>query len=148
MVRWCLPPHLIPHCLVKMFLHHPARHATDPIHTYMVACPYNASVPLLSPLPNDAHTQNPASPELPTQSTTDPPLPTSKGPVKIMAKDLVRTRAQVTKFYQMKCQMQAVGLRLQTIKSTQVLQTSCTHTRSPSQPQGPSWVMGEGSSGK
>jgi charged multivesicular body protein 2A len=39
--------------------------------------------------------------------------------VKTMAKDLVRTRAQVTKFYQMKCQMQAVGLRLQTIKSTQ-----------------------------
>eukprot|EP00802_Teleaulax_amphioxeia_P024596 Tamp_25315.p1 GENE.Tamp_25315~~Tamp_25315.p1 ORF type:complete len:295 (+),score=83.33 Tamp_25315:100-885(+) len=39
--------------------------------------------------------------------------------VKTMAKDLVRTRAQVTKFYQMKCQMQAVGLKLQTIKSTQ-----------------------------
>lgn len=38
-----------------------------------------------------------------------------------MAKDLVRTRAQVTKFYQMKCQMQAVGLRLQTIKSTQAM---------------------------
>mmetsp|Transcript_9376 Transcript_9376/g.14766 ORF Transcript_9376/g.14766 Transcript_9376/m.14766 type:complete len:179 (+) Transcript_9376:69-605(+) len=43
------------------------------------------------------------------------------GPVKIMAKDLVRTRSQVTKFYQMKCQMQAVGLRLQTIKSTQAM---------------------------
>jgi division protein CdvB (Snf7/Vps24/ESCRT-III family) len=41
--------------------------------------------------------------------------------VKIMAKDLVRTRSQVTKFYQMKCQMQAVGLRLQTIKSTQAM---------------------------
>lgn len=41
------------------------------------------------------------------------------GPVKIMAKDLVRTRAQITKFYQMKCQMQAVGLQIQTIKSTQ-----------------------------
>mmetsp|Transcript_12125 Transcript_12125/g.23910 ORF Transcript_12125/g.23910 Transcript_12125/m.23910 type:complete len:212 (+) Transcript_12125:145-780(+) len=41
------------------------------------------------------------------------------GPVKIMAKDLVRTRGQITKFYGMKCQMQAVGLRLQTIKSTQ-----------------------------
>jgi len=38
-----------------------------------------------------------------------------------MAKDLVRTRSQVTKFYQMKCQMQAVGLRLQTIKSTQAM---------------------------
>jgi len=43
------------------------------------------------------------------------------GPVKIMAKDLVRTRNQITKFYQMKCQMQAVGLRLQTIKSTQAM---------------------------
>ncbi|EKX44438.1 vacuolar protein sorting 2B [Guillardia theta CCMP2712] len=43
------------------------------------------------------------------------------GPVRVMAKDLVRTRAQITKFYQMKCQMQAVGLRLQTIKSTQAM---------------------------
>mmetsp|Transcript_45747 Transcript_45747/g.67053 ORF Transcript_45747/g.67053 Transcript_45747/m.67053 type:complete len:212 (+) Transcript_45747:71-706(+) len=41
--------------------------------------------------------------------------------VKTMAKDLVRTRGQVTKFYGMKCQMQAVGLRLQTIKSTQAM---------------------------
>lgn len=41
--------------------------------------------------------------------------------VKIMAKDLVRTKTQVSKFYQMKCQMQAVGLRLQTIKSTQAM---------------------------
>uniref|UniRef100_A0A7S4L792 Uncharacterized protein n=2 Tax=Guillardia theta TaxID=55529 RepID=A0A7S4L792_GUITH len=44
-----------------------------------------------------------------------------QGPVRVMAKDLVRTRAQITKFYQMKCQMQAVGLRLQTIKSTQAM---------------------------
>uniref|UniRef100_A0A6T8P7B5 Uncharacterized protein n=1 Tax=Hemiselmis andersenii TaxID=464988 RepID=A0A6T8P7B5_HEMAN len=43
------------------------------------------------------------------------------GPVKIMAKDLVRTRGQITKFYSMKCQMQAVGLRLQSIKSTQAM---------------------------
>ena len=41
--------------------------------------------------------------------------------VKVMAKDLVRTRAQVTKFYGMKTQMQAVGLKLQTIKSTQAM---------------------------
>mmetsp|Transcript_28446 Transcript_28446/g.58190 ORF Transcript_28446/g.58190 Transcript_28446/m.58190 type:complete len:213 (+) Transcript_28446:177-815(+) len=40
---------------------------------------------------------------------------------KIMAKDIVRTRQQITKFYQMKTQMQAVGLRLQTIKSTQAM---------------------------
>lgn len=35
-----------------------------------------------------------------------------------MAKDLVRTRNHVTKFYRMKAQMQAVSLRLQTLKST------------------------------
>lgn len=38
--------------------------------------------------------------------------------VKIMAKDLVRTRQQCTKFYKMKAQMQAVSLRLQTLQST------------------------------
>ena len=41
--------------------------------------------------------------------------------VKVMAKDLVRTRQQITKFYGMKSQMQSVGLRLQTIKSTQAM---------------------------
>eukprot|EP00741_Cyanophora_paradoxa_P010148 tig00020510_g9823.t1 len=40
------------------------------------------------------------------------------GAVKIMAKDLVRTRAHVNKFYNMRAQLQAVGLRLQTLKST------------------------------
>jgi charged multivesicular body protein 2A len=44
--------------------------------------------------------------------------------VKIMARDLVRTRAYVTKFYQMKAQMQAVSLRLQTMKSTATM-TDC-----------------------
>lgn len=32
---------------------------------------------------------------------------------KVMAKDLVRTRRYVQKFYQMKTQLQAVGLRIQ-----------------------------------
>lgn len=39
--------------------------------------------------------------------------------VKIMAKDLVRTRRYVTKFYKMKAQLQAVSLRLTTLSSTQ-----------------------------
>ncbi|KAL0489208.1 vacuolar protein sorting protein VPS2 [Acrasis kona] len=39
-------------------------------------------------------------------------------PVKIMAKDLVRTRHYVTKFYRMKAQLQAVSLKLTTLSST------------------------------
>lgn len=35
-----------------------------------------------------------------------------------MAKDLVRTRRNVQKFYQMKTQLQAVGLRIQTLSSS------------------------------
>lgn len=35
------------------------------------------------------------------------------GACKVMAKDLVRTRRNVQKFYQMKTQLQAVGLRMQ-----------------------------------
>merc|ERR1712137_463324 len=38
--------------------------------------------------------------------------------VRIMAKDLVRTRANIQKFHRMKSQLQAVSLRIQTIKST------------------------------
>jgi len=38
---------------------------------------------------------------------------------KVMAKDLVRTRRYVQKFYQMKTQLQAVGLRIQTLRSNQ-----------------------------
>merc|ERR1712137_681441 len=37
---------------------------------------------------------------------------------RIMAKDLVRTRANIQKFHRMKSQLQAVSLRIQTIKST------------------------------
>ncbi|TFY55598.1 hypothetical protein EVG20_g9261 [Dentipellis fragilis] len=38
---------------------------------------------------------------------------------KVTAKDLVRTRRYVQKFYQMRTQLQAVGLRIQTIRSNQ-----------------------------
>ncbi|KAI9012622.1 charged multivesicular body protein 2a [Phycomyces nitens] len=41
------------------------------------------------------------------------------GACKVMAKDLVRTRRNVQKFYQMKTQLQAVGLRIQTLRSNQ-----------------------------
>ena len=36
-----------------------------------------------------------------------------------MAKDLVSTRRYVQKFYQMRTQLQAVGLRIQTLRSNQ-----------------------------
>ena len=36
-----------------------------------------------------------------------------------MARDLVRTRRNIHKFYQMSTQLQAVGLRMQTLRSTQ-----------------------------
>ena len=38
---------------------------------------------------------------------------------RVMAKDLVRTRRYVQKFYQMRTQLQAVGLRIQTLRSNQ-----------------------------
>ncbi|KYQ92408.1 SNF7 family protein [Tieghemostelium lacteum] len=38
---------------------------------------------------------------------------------KIMAKDLVRTRFHIQKFYEMRTQLQAVSLRIQTLQSTQ-----------------------------
>ncbi|OZJ03503.1 hypothetical protein BZG36_05054 [Bifiguratus adelaidae] len=41
------------------------------------------------------------------------------GACKVMAKDLVRTRRYVQKFYAMKTQLQAVGLRIQTLRSNQ-----------------------------
>ncbi|KAI8975968.1 Snf7-domain-containing protein [Pilobolus umbonatus] len=37
---------------------------------------------------------------------------------KVMAKDLVRTRRHIQKFYSMKTQLQAVGLRIQTLSSS------------------------------
>ncbi|KAL2912334.1 ESCRT-III subunit protein did4 [Polyrhizophydium stewartii] len=41
------------------------------------------------------------------------------GACKVMAKDLVRTRHYIQKFYQMRTQLQAVGLKIQTLRSTQ-----------------------------
>ena len=43
------------------------------------------------------------------------------GAVKVMAKDLVRTRRSITKFYGLKSQLQAVSLRMQTLKTTQAM---------------------------
>ncbi|KAL0205489.1 hypothetical protein P9112_000796 [Eukaryota sp. TZLM1-RC] len=40
---------------------------------------------------------------------------------KLMAKDIVRTRKNIDKFYRMKTQLQAVSLRLQTLKSSHSL---------------------------
>ncbi|RWW69456.1 hypothetical protein BHE74_00022941, partial [Ensete ventricosum] len=41
----------------------------------------------------------------------------SQGAVKVMAKDLIRTRHQITKFYALKSQLQGVSLRIQVNKS-------------------------------
>jgi len=38
---------------------------------------------------------------------------------KVMAKDLIRTRRYIHKFYQIRTQLQAVGLRIQTLRSNQ-----------------------------
>ncbi|RDY06088.1 Vacuolar protein sorting-associated protein 2-like 1, partial [Mucuna pruriens] len=43
------------------------------------------------------------------------------GAVRVMAKDLVRTRHQIEKFYKLKSQLQGVSLRIQTLKSTQAM---------------------------
>ncbi|KAL9250639.1 Mechanosensitive ion channel protein 10-like protein [Drosera capensis] len=43
------------------------------------------------------------------------------GAVRVMAKDLIRTRHQVEKFYKLKSQLQGVSLRVQTLKSTQAM---------------------------
>lgn len=48
-----------------------------------------------------------------------PSLNVYKNACKIMAKDLVRTRRYVQKFTQMRTQLQAVGLRIQTLRSNQ-----------------------------
>ena len=53
---------------------------------------------------------------------------------KVMAKDLVRTRRYVQKFYQMRTQLQAVGLRIQTLRSNQQMADAmrgATRVRAP-----------------
>ena len=51
-----------------------------------------------------------------------------------MAKDLVRTRRYIYKFQQMKTQLQAVGLRIQTLRSNQSMSDAmrgATRVRQP-----------------
>eukprot|EP00401_Gymnodinium_catenatum_P069701 CAMPEP_0117504460 /NCGR_PEP_ID=MMETSP0784-20121206/24860_1 /TAXON_ID=39447 /ORGANISM="" /LENGTH=155 /DNA_ID=CAMNT_0005299815 /DNA_START=63 /DNA_END=527 /DNA_ORIENTATION=- len=43
------------------------------------------------------------------------------GAVKVMAKDLIRTRNYITRFIEMKTHLNAVGLKMQTIKSHQAM---------------------------
>lgn len=44
---------------------------------------------------------------------------TNQGACKVMARDLVCTRRNIHKFYQMNTQLQAISLRMQTLRSTQ-----------------------------
>ncbi|KAK9377934.1 Snf7 family [Lipomyces chichibuensis] len=46
------------------------------------------------------------------------------GACKIQAKDIVRTRKYIQKFYQMKTQLQAVSLRIQTVRSNEQMMQS------------------------
>lgn len=46
------------------------------------------------------------------------------GACKIQAKDLVRTRRYIQKFYQMRTQLQAIGLRIQTVRSNEMMMQS------------------------
>ncbi|KIW21586.1 hypothetical protein PV08_02166 [Exophiala spinifera] len=46
------------------------------------------------------------------------------GACKIQAKDLVRTRRYIQKFYQMRTQLQAISLRLQTVRSNEQMMQS------------------------
>lgn len=46
------------------------------------------------------------------------------GSCQVMAKDLVRTRRYIQKFYQMKTQLQAVSLRIQTVGTNQQMMVS------------------------
>lgn len=50
------------------------------------------------------------------------------GAVKIMAKDLVRTRAHITKFIEMRSHLQSCGLKLQTVKSHQAMADAMKNT--------------------
>lgn len=50
------------------------------------------------------------------------------GAVKIMAKDLVRTRSHVTKFIEMRSHLQSCGLKLQTVKSHQAMADAMKNT--------------------
>ncbi|CAI7925297.1 unnamed protein product, partial [Closterium sp. NIES-53] len=80
-------------------------------HATMSSIPLHPSVPLhaslsfsLSPI----LTPNPVPPLSPGVC----PLG-KQGAVRVMAKDLIRTRHQITKFYGLKSQLQGVSLRIQ-----------------------------------
>ena len=55
----------------------------------------------------------------PSRAPARPSFRRAQNACKVMAKDLVRTRRYVQKFYQMRTQLQAVGLRIQTLRSNQ-----------------------------
>jgi charged multivesicular body protein 2A len=46
------------------------------------------------------------------------------GPLRIQAKDLVRTRRYIQKFYSMRTQLQAISLRIQTVRSNEQMMQS------------------------
>lgn len=46
------------------------------------------------------------------------------GPLRVQAKDLVRTRRYIQKFYQMRTQLQAISLRIQTVRSNEQMMQS------------------------
>ncbi|KAF3280794.1 Charged multivesicular body protein 2A, variant 3 [Orbilia oligospora] len=46
------------------------------------------------------------------------------GAAKIQAKDLVRTRGYITRFYRMRTELQAISLRIQTVRSNQQMMES------------------------
>lgn len=50
------------------------------------------------------------------------------GAVKVLAKDLVRTRAHITKFIEMRSNLQSCGLKLQTVKSHQAMAEAMKNT--------------------
>jgi charged multivesicular body protein 2A len=51
------------------------------------------------------------------------------GPLRIQAKDLVRTRRYIQKFYQMRTQLQAISLRIQVGCMGLLLSRELTHSR-------------------
>ena len=50
------------------------------------------------------------------------------GAVKTLAKDLVRTRAHITKFIEMRSNLQSCGLKLQTVKSHHAMAEAMKNT--------------------
>ena len=74
-------------------------------------------VPFASLLLPSPPLPSPPLPPFPSPPLPSPPLlsPPSQAAVRIMAKDLVRTRNHVKKFYLMKANIQAISLKLQVL---------------------------------